>query len=56
LPDLISNLQANTVYWRECADSLLSQEKETERQQEIARTVLHRTNSILEDSELESEK
>ena len=34
MPELTTNLQANTVYWRECADALEVQAKQQQQQQQ----------------------
>lgn len=61
IPEVIQNLQANTVYWRELVESETAntqtdQIKGVQQEQQAQKQLEHttnRNNSIIEDSELE---
>ena len=63
IPEVTSNLQANTVYWRECAEALQLQQLQQLQQKHNSQQTGQQTdgkgeirnNSILEDSENELE-
>jgi hypothetical protein len=49
VPEVISNLQANTVYWQECSEALQLQQLQQEQE------TTNFKNRILEDNENETE-
>jgi hypothetical protein len=69
IPEVLANLQANAVYWRECAEELEQKQLQEKANEAVATslsstsnnpnsnssTSLHRTKSIVEDNEIEIE-
>ena len=51
IPEIISNLQANTLYWRECSEAQINQLNILQSQEKI----INHNKSIKEDCENESE-